>query len=148
MAGFQKNQKGGSRQGRDEKSISTQDLIAILDGEDAQKLVEKAEDLAQNRLLSGQPSKQVSTSQIRNIYGTVKKLEMEGQTGQTISKLVLLKPKLAYTAGRHNNIPGLQDLKNVLTEAIDLVYEKHDRFMNFCKFFEAILAYHKAYGGK
>lgn len=124
------------------------ELMDILDGRDAQKLVKIAEDIAEKKLTAGPKHKRLSTSQIRNVYGTVKKLELEGETEDTFFRLVLLKPKLAYAAGRHKEIPGMEVLKKILCDSIDLVSEKKERFANFCKFFEAILAYHKAYGGK
>jgi CRISPR-associated protein Csm2 len=129
-------------------SVDKKDLEVILDGHDPQKMVQIAENIAE-AITSPPPNKRVTTSQIRNIFGTVKNLESKGVvTDEIISKLVLLKPKLAYAAGRHD-IQALKDLAGILSDAIDLVYvQREKRFENFCKFFEAILAYHKAHGGK
>lgn len=154
MAGYQeRNQGRGSYGGQQYRQpehsgpvVSKTDLADILDGKDAQKLVKTAQKLASEYLVGGQNP--VSTSQIRNIYGSVKILEGKGLCDEVIFKLVLLKPKLAYTAGRHDKVPGMKVLESVLSDAIDLVYESHGRFINFCRFFEAILAYHKASGGK
>jgi CRISPR-associated protein Csm2 len=48
-----------------------------------------------------------------------------------------------------------RDLESVLAPAIDAIFQdaadvkqKFQRFENFANFFEAILAYHRAYGGK
>lgn len=87
--------------------------------------------------------KELTKSQIRNIYGAVKKMEKKGFD---YHKFLMLKPKLAYAARRHGK--GVQRLKEVLTEAIELVGDDKDKFPKFVDFFEAILAYHKAYGGK
>lgn len=133
-------------QGRSSFSVPREDLVKILDGIDPQKLVQVAEEIARDQLLGGR--EKVTTSQIRNIYGTVKMLEGKGPSDDVLFKLILLKPKLAYAAGRHDKIPGMQVLRKVLSDCIDLVYEKKERFKNFCNFFEAILAYHKAEGGK
>ena len=38
-------------------------------------------------------------------------------------------------------------LKEILTQAIDRVGDDQKKFNRFVDFFEAILAYHKAYGG-
>jgi len=139
----------GHRGGQDQGPayvVSKQDLTDILDGTDPQKLVRIAEDIAVKALTSER--EWVTTSQIRNIFGTVKSLEAKGiDNPEVISKLVLLKPKLAYAAGRHK-VRGMKVLQTVLSDAIDLVFEKTDRFGMFCSFFEAILAYHKARGGK
>ncbi|MBI5018180.1 MAG: type III-A CRISPR-associated protein Csm2 [Deltaproteobacteria bacterium] len=93
----------------------------------------------------------VTTSQIRNAYGSMKKMEMAGWEGdKTLRQLLLMKPRLAYAASRQK---GVGDLKTVLSHAIDAVAEAPEaqrpaRFERFCQFFEAILAYHKAAGGK
>lgn len=124
--------------------------MAIMDfiksDANAKELVTTAETLAQAI------QKDVSTSQIRNAYGTVKKLEMAGElTPQTYRQILLLKPKLAYARGRAEGRKkdSYQKLESALGEAIDAI-DSHDveTFRRFCQFFEAILAYHKAYGGK
>ncbi len=86
----------------------------------------------------------LSTSQIRNIYSAVKKMQMKGKLDS--HQLLMLKPKLAYTAKRADK-RGAYLLKDVLTQAIDLVGNDSDKFNRFVDFFEAILAYHKFYGG-
>lgn len=86
----------------------------------------------------------LTTSQIRNIYGMVKQMEMRGFNAD---EFVLLKPKLAYAAARAGE-RGVQELRDVLTWAIDAVESDEGKFARFVDFFEAILAYHKAAGGK
>lgn len=92
----------------------------------------------------------LSTSQIRNIFSEIKEMEMRGfKENDTEKRLLLLKPKLAY-AGRPGAKKGTRVLRDILTSAIDDVLEEgitKDKFENFCKFFEAILAYHRAAGG-
>ncbi len=94
----------------------------------------------------------VTTSQIRNVYGTVKKLEMQHEfTNKEHRQLLLLKPKLAYARGRADkgNKDAFEKLETALGVAIDAVDVKQpETFKRFCQFFEAILAYHKAHGGK
>ena len=69
-------------------------------------------------------------------------------------KLVLLKPKLAYQYGRaggegkKNARDAMGLLQQVLSNAIDKVGRDRTRFTHFVEFFEAILAYHRCYGGK
>lgn len=86
----------------------------------------------------------LTTSQIRNIYGMVKQMEMRGFDP---NEFVLLKPKLAYAAARANE-RGARQLKEVLTWAIDEVGADATKFARFVDFFEAILAYHQAAGGR
>ena len=102
-------------------------------------LVKEAEQRGQQLKNQG-----LTTSQIRNIYGAVKKMQMKGGELDT-HKLLMLKPKLAYAAKRHGG--GVDTLKDVLTQAIDHVGADKDNFNRFVDFFEAILAYHKAHGG-
>jgi CRISPR-associated protein Csm2 len=102
-------------------------------------LVETAEELGP-RLQRGR----LTVSQIRNVYGMVKQMEMRGFDAD---EFVLLKPKLAYAAARAN-AEGVRELKDVLSWAIDAVDNDESKFARFVDFFEAILAYHKAAGGR
>jgi CRISPR-associated protein Csm2 len=117
----------------------------VLDG-DMRTLVQRALEIARDELLKDRNDR-VTTSQIRNIFGMVKRLEMNRDDPAVYQQLILIKPKLAYVAGRHNRISGLKYLHEILGTAIDLVGDDAVRFQNFCRFFEAILAYHKAHGG-
>lgn len=117
----------------------------IQKDETAKRMVEYAERLAID-------IKDVSTSQIRNAYGTVKKLEMQREfTEKSYRELLLLKPKLAYARGRTEmkKKDTFKKLEDALSAAIDAVDVKQpETFKRFCNFFEAILAYHKAYSVK
>jgi CRISPR-associated protein Csm2 len=146
MPNFDQSWQRNNKERRPRTEVTYEQLKNILDGHDPQGLVNLAESIAKNELLG--PKEKVSISQIRNICGTVKKLEMKACKENVIPELILLKPKLAYIAGKHKNITGMKFLKDVLSLAIDLVAEKEERFVYFCKFFEAILAYHKAEGGR
>jgi len=119
--------------------VSDRELDQILAG-DANALVQVAERLGQD-FANG-----LSTSQIRNVFGEVKRLQMKGFNEQVARELILLKPKLAYQAGRHGG--KVKELAKVLSRAIDRVGSDQRRFEHFVDFFEAILAYHKAHGGK
>ena len=94
----------------------------------------------------------LNTTQIRRIFGHVKKIENFEEPEKFIPQLLMLKPMLAYTAKRHGSVRTLQE---VLEKAIDAVTDttiandnRIARFRLFCAGFEAILAYHKAKGGK
>lgn len=85
------------------------------------------------------------------------------RTRLALRELTLLKPRLAYAASRN---PVVRHLADVLTPAIDGVLDGIDfqsaerdqwqginkralqRFGRFLDFFEAILAYHRAAGGR
>ncbi len=107
---------------------------------------EFGEYLANNRL---------TTSQIRNIYGEVMRIvtqvSSEGSlTLQARKEFLLLKPKIAYAAKR-SGTRGIRAFKEVLDMAHQAVLDADDKVLgieNFKDFFEAILAYHKASGGR
>ncbi len=105
---------------------------------------------------------QLTRGQVRNIFTEVRKIEAlwdaEGvkppdkrDYTKALRRLVMLKPKMDYQTAR---IPQVQRLKEVLSEAIDLVVqgktpdEQSERFKRFMNLFEAILAYHRSEGGK
>lgn len=99
----------------------------------------------------------LSKSQIRNIFGEVRQIEADWQRADSdnaksnMRRLLLLKPRMAYQRARERKTESLMVL---LTDAIDLVakatdpQQQYDRFRHFVEFFEAILAYHTAAGGK
>jgi len=114
----------------------------VVEGDYA-ALVEEAErighELAQN----------LNTSQIRNVFGEVRRLQMRFDP----NRLRMLKPKLAYMGARAG--PGGRRLQDVLTAAVDAIFsgnpdqtEVESRFKRTVDFFEAILAYHKFFGGR
>jgi CRISPR-associated protein Csm2 len=124
------------------KVITEAEVTRIISG-DPRLLVDKAKQFAIS-------IKDVSSSQIRNAFGTMRKLQMWGwEDPKTQSQLLLLKPRLAYTAGRQpsKSAEPYMELRDVLCHSIDQVKDD-PTFINFCNFFEAILAYHKAHGGK
>jgi CRISPR-associated protein Csm2 len=92
--------------------------------------------LAENRL---------TTSQIRNIYGELKRIQMKGFENEKTSFLLLL-PKMAYAAQRNKN-DGLTELKSVF-EGVHKHVSNEKNYKNMMDFMESILAYHKAFGGR
>jgi len=137
----------------DSLALSSQEYQEIVVKGNAKLLTDKAKPIG-TRLAR---QLQLSTSQIRNVFGTVREIEMnwgqqatEQQRRDAARRLVLLKPKLAYQAHRDRGkgSKGVQELANILIPAIDLVGEDRARFQNFVDFFEAILAYHTAAGGQ
>ncbi len=131
-----------------------QDVLStiITDPNGAEVLVKEAERLGKQLKDRG-----LTTSQIRAIFGEVRQIEAQWQMGAEQRKkaerrLILLKPKMAYRARKERG-PAVRELVNVLSPAIDLVIREKDEqrrsenFTRFVEFFEAILAYHKAFGG-
>lgn len=113
---------------------------------DEEEMIKYAEELGRKFARS------VKTSQLRNVFSDINRIRMEWKFGNITEdelpkRLFLLKPKLAYAAGRHKSVEGL---KKELEKAIDAVAKsskKRDAGNNFFKFVEAVVAYHKYYGG-
>jgi len=108
-----------------------------------------AEDLGK-KLVDGK----FTTSQFRNFYGELKRIEM-GKIENNQTAFLLLKPKLAYGTARakkQSKGHGPDLFKNEIFKAYDEVKISQDgypaRFKNFCQIVEAILAFHKAEGGR
>lgn len=100
-------------------------------------------------------AQQVTTSQIRNVFGTARQIQLRWPNDPegAYRDAVLLRPKLSYFAKREGR--GMEDLRRVLAPALEMISERgitekerQDRFDRFMDFFEAIVAFHKAYGGK
>jgi CRISPR-associated protein Csm2 len=95
----------------------------------------------------------LTRSQIRGIFTEVRKIEAmwDSNRPQAFRRLNMLRPKLDYQTARS---PSVQNLKDVLTQAIIEVNNSPDekvrdqRFHIFMDLFEAILAYHRAQGGR
>lgn len=147
----------GKRRNQISLGVSDADLRQIIVAGDAEVLVARAEKIGTEL------KRDLTTNQIRAIFGTVRQIEMDWDETATPAKqrqaqrnLVLLKPKMAYRAGREGyRGQGLQALSETLSTAIDLVMDDpktgeadaRTRFGYFVEFFEAILAYHKVAGG-
>ena len=82
----------------------------------------------------------VSTSQLRNIFDKVKK-ETE------VSGLKLIRPHLAYIAGRATNDKDKDNVKKFLAFIDSLIksVDTEDKLEGFKQFFESVVAYHKFY---
>ncbi len=96
--------------------------------------------LARNRM---------TTSQIRNIYGEVMRISAR-EFQEVYKDFLLLKPKIAYAAQR-SGTRGIEEFKKVMDQAHEAVTDAAEQkiaFRNFKDFFEAVLAYHKAAGGR
>ncbi len=88
----------------------------------------------------------LTTSQIRNVYGEIKRIQVAGFEKERTS-FYLLKPKMAYALGRDNRNLGLKLFKNIFDKCFDFVKDEKT-YKNFCYLIEALIAYHKSFGGK
>ena len=121
------------------KDLSIQQkVMEILKG-NTNLLLDESErlgrDLAQNDL---------SKSQIRNIYSTVKRISSGGDFDERDQhELKLLIPKIQYAVAREQRSPkAWKSLGDMLTLCIQNVGDDRKQFNHFAEFFEAIVAYH------
>jgi CRISPR-associated protein Csm2 len=129
-------------------TLSDIDVTAIIVQGKTELLVTKAEEIGKELVGAG-----LTKAQIRNIYGTVRQIDLSWsrrstdpkEADEAMRQLLLLKPRLAYQAKRE---PSVEGLKNVLVPAIDLVKGNRENFQHLIDFFEAIVAYHTASGAK
>ncbi|NJN67939.1 MAG: type III-A CRISPR-associated protein Csm2 [Chloroflexaceae bacterium] len=134
--------------------------MGLVTHEDLKHIIEEGNHavlITQAERVGRELSRQLTTSQIRSIFGSVRQIELDWQAPQRhpITERVrraqreffLLQPRLAYQARRERG-RGVEELRDILTPALQLVGTDHQRFRNFVDFFEAILAYHKAAGGR
>ncbi len=91
----------------------------------------------------------LTSSQLRRFFGEVKRIKL--QKTPSMADIAMLNPMLAYAVGRDMKngrcATRIQELQQELSAAISVIKTKED-FENFTKIFEAIVAYHKYYGGK
>jgi CRISPR-associated protein Csm2 len=125
--------------------MSVQEIIR--QDKTGEKLVKLAEEKGQ------QLSRSLKRTQIRGIFTEARRIEAQWQTlgeEKAMRRLNMLKPKLHYQAKRN---PDVEPLRALLVEAIDEVAKgesgekRLERFERFMELFEAILAYHRFYGG-
>jgi len=94
------------------------------------------------RFLGNTARIKMTPSQIRNVYGETKRIQLKGFEANKTSFL-LLKPKIAYAAKR-NDGEAIKEFKKVFDKMHSCV--KTDKnYENFMSVFEALIAYHKAF---
>lgn len=89
----------------------------------------------------------LKTSQIRKFLDAVNRIKAKSQDKEKCdyrTEVVLLKPAIAYAAGRHTEV---KHLMAVLEPCMSKVSNAND-FQQFSRFVEAIVAYHRYHGGR
>jgi len=125
---------------QDEKpDLSDDSLRKIISEGDVEELNQQAKELGKYFTQGGERER-LSSSQIRNVLDRLQRMKKFD-----LRELQLLRPLLAYAAGRHRG--KVMELQQISDKAICMVKNDH-QFVNFRNFFEAIVAYHRYYGGK
>ena len=141
-AGSQKSTAESTALSPDDKTMIKK---IICEDDTAAELVKFADNKA-DRLVRDN----LTTSQLRNIFGEFRKIEAFWEMDPTASqrRLRLLQPKLAYQQKRE---PKTEHFCAIMTEAIEQVFNSKDidkGYRNCMNLMEAIVAYHKNKGGK
>lgn len=139
MQDFRNQKQRIERSAQSVKGQVDEDRIKKVLGGDAKELNAYADELANFYIEPRKDSERLTTSQIRNILDEIQRMREFNET-----KLHLLRPKLAYVAGRHGG--RVRDFQKLLDTTIKITNK--DNFKNFKNFVEAIVAYHRYYGGK
>ena len=132
--------------------VPTNEIQSIISTDNAELLVRRADEIGRSL-----KENSLTTSQIRALFGEVRQIQgqwsIDAENRQkALRRLHLLKPKMAYRARKERG-RAVQELVDVLNPALDAVLAEKDTskqdecFGRFVEFFEAILAYHKSYGG-
>ncbi len=96
-----------------------------------------------------------TSSQLRNIFSEIKrihaKVASDGNNADWSADFRMLRPKIAYNAAkvmsqRRDN--QIKDFKTLMELAHRQVNGEAENFLRFSQFTEAIIAYHKVYGGQ
>ena len=121
-----------------------------LDTMPAQVIDKTAEDAAKQFKADG-----LKTTQIRNFYSAITRLRQDfveakkQLTPQIERELVLLKPKLAYSAGRQKAVRAhFYDFMKTNIDEVLAANNKPLAMDNFFALVESVVAYHKFYGGE
>lgn len=98
--------------------------------------------------------KLLTTSKIRNLlsmisslYDEVRRSTSDKLTAEAMSQIQYIRLHFAYEAGRDKNVKAFVDEADILRHVKD-IGESKAQFMLFCRYMEALVAYHRYHGGK
>lgn len=95
----------------------------------------------------------LTTSKIRNILSLVSDLYNDAQRYRSeelsedlYNRVQYLKMRMAYEAGRENTVKDFLKAADLLKE-INKIGKSKKALLEFCHYMEALVAYHRFYGG-
>lgn len=98
--------------------------------------------------------KLLTTSKIRNLlsmisslYDEVRRSTSDKLSAEAMSQIQYIRLHFAYEAGRDKNVKAFVDEADILRHVKDIGDSKA-QFMLFCRYMEALVAYHRYHGGK
>lgn len=98
-------------------------------------------------------ARNIKTNQIRNVFSKITSIRnnfsIKREVNEKIERdLILLKPILAYAAGRKAEVKNFQQEMNKVIDAVINSTDKNLALQNFFAIVEGFVAYHKFYGGR
>jgi CRISPR-associated protein Csm2 len=108
-----------------------------------------------NRARGGRkPEKQITTTQIRNLLTLINQLYNDvitASSGETLSedfrsRFEYLRVKMVYESGRTGEVKTFIKRAGLLDMQSEVGGDR-GKFILFCRYFEALVAYHKYHGG-
>ncbi|HPP93644.1 MAG TPA: type III-A CRISPR-associated protein Csm2 [Bacteroidales bacterium] len=146
--------------------ITNEDVKILKDFGEFLTKPKKIEDYDKKGNKKEREIKPMSTSQLRKFFGALKRIQADFERFK--DEIPLLQPKLAYVAGKdkdkdkdkykykdkdkgtHDKVPKTKiwDFYNEISPLISEINGDEKKFKNFVSIVEAIIAYHKFFGGE
>lgn len=109
---------------------------------DGDKLIDCAQKIAEILVKRNN----VSSSRLRKLYTEARKIALtSGKAKSNAYEINLLRARLAYTAARESGLKEFQQIMDIALQEVKQPQGKYERFLHL---FEAIVAYHRLYGGR
>ena len=119
--------------------------------EQAEKVIQRLKDNPDHKKLS--KTEKLTTSKIRNILSMLNKIYNDvimspenKLSGDVQNQLQYMKVKLIYAAGRHKSVDVFIKESHIV-EYLDDIKDDKDAFILYSRYMEALVAYHRFYGG-
>ncbi len=145
-SGYRSGGYNQSRNGNQQAEIQTPH-VKLTD----QEYVDRAEAVIKKL---DEERKLLTTSKIRNLlsmisslYDEVRRSTSDKLTAEAMSQIQYIRLHFAYEAGRDKNVKAFVDEADILRHVKD-IGESKAQFMLFCRYMEALVAYHRYHGGK
>ena len=144
------NRSGGSYQNRGGAQLAAAPQTPHVKLAD-QEYVDRAEGVIKKLKTE---KKLLTTSKIRNLLSMISSLYDDVRRGtsdklgaEAMSQIQYIRLHFAYEAGRDENVRAFVDEADILKHIKDIGDSKA-QFLLFCRYVEALVAYHRYHGGK
>lgn len=109
-------------------------------------------DLGENK--KGKAGSRLTTTKIRNIlsmvseiYNEVTHIQGDKLSLEMVERIQYLRLRIVYESGRDKDVKNFID-KSKLLLVLKNVGDSKRNFLLFCRYMEALVAYHRFYGGR